>query len=627
MAGLTIAADGTWTFTPSQADGYPKIAADDGVAYLYTLYALVTSTSGQSGDKENFVHIDKIDPVVEFTAVTPVVEGDNFYDGAADKNHTYVNGTIEFKGSISETNLISMWYKIFVDGIEKYSSLNPNKLVKKFSFNDSIDTTKYADGKEIEVIVYAEDVVGHVGSASTKAYNKEIYGLDENIVINQETDKPQIKFSNADSTVTDVSGIDSTTNFFSSTNKNLLANLSDDDAIASATVTFYKDDKTTVVGEPVTKTGKISQLSAAVPSEEGTYFAQVSATDSNGTVATSDKFCFVVDNEGPSISTTKLNGYYGTGDNAIEFTVTASDQLLDSLTVGVKHDNTTVELEDFAANYVTVTEATSTSTIKSKTVRVSLKDGSGNWTNNGSWIFTLTAEDKVGRSTVVNTIAQTVDTNPPTLEITQEPSNRFIDKTSSQIYKGSYVESDTESGIAGVYYTIVSQGEAAPDYTAGEGSPWKDVSFKDGTWTAYADFGQLIESNSYEVYFAAVDNSGNIGSIKGTAVTLDSSAPVVTANAVGWNDARTKATASGTVTEVNLESITVSVTATGTNDSNPPTFYLGDAVSGTQLTKGEENYSGTFEYNSTDNSAYISSQALLPHTVTALRVTVLTSLQ
>ena len=358
---------------------------------------MVTSTSGQSGDKENFVHIDKIDPVVEFTAVTPVVEGDNFYDGAADKNHTYVNGTIEFKGSISETNLISMWYKIFVDGIEKYSSLNPNKLVKKFSFNDSIDTTKYADGKEIEVIVYAEDVVGHVGSASTKAYNKEIYGLDENIVINQETDKPQIKFSNADSTVTDVSGIDSTTNFFSSTNKNLLANLSDDDAIASATVTFYKDDKTTVVGEPVTKTGKISQLSAAVPSEEGTYFAQVSATDSNGTVATSDKFCFVVDNEGPSISTTKLNGYYGTGDNAIEFTVTASDQLLDSLTVGVKHDNTTVELEDFAANYVTVTEATSTSTIKSKTVRVSLKDGSGNWTNNGSWIFTLTAEDKVPR--------------------------------------------------------------------------------------------------------------------------------------------------------------------------------------------------------------------------------------
>ncbi len=606
VAGLTIASDGTWTFTPSQADGYAKIAAGEGTAYLYTLYALVTSASGQSNNVENYVHIDTITPVVEFTAVTPVVEGSSFYDGAADKNHTYVNGNIEFKGSISETNLISMWYKIFVDGIEKYSSLNPNKLVKKFSFNDSIDTTQYTDGdgKEIEVVVYAEDVVGHVGSASTKAYNKEIYSLDENIIINQDTDKPQIKFSNADSTVTDVSGIDSTTNFFSSTNKNLLASLSDDDAIASAKVTFYAADGTTVIGTPVTKTGKISQLSAAVPTAEGTYFAQVSATDSNGTVGTSDKFCFVVDNEGPSISTTTLNGYYGTSDNAIEFTVTASDQLLDSLTVGVKHDNTTVE--NLAANYVTVTEASNTSTIKSYVVRVSLKDGSGNWTNNGSWIFTLNAEDRVGRSTVVNTIAQTVDTNAPTLEISQEPSNRFIDKTSSQIYKGSYVESETESGIAGVYYTIVSQGAAAPDYTAGD-SAWKDVSFKNGTWTAYADFGQLIENSSYEVYFAAVDNSGNIGSEKGTAVTLDASAPVVTANAVGWNDARTKATASGTVTELNLESITVSVTATGTNDSNPPTFYFGDAASGTPLTKGSENYSGTFEYNSTDNSAYISS--------------------
>ena len=601
VSGLTIAADGTWTFTPSQADGYAKIAAGDGAAYLYTLYALVTSTSGQSGEKENFVHIDKIDPVVEFTAVTPVVEGNNFYEGAQDKDHTYVNGTIEFKGSISETNLISMWYKIFVDGTEVYTSLDPDNLVKKFSFNNSINTTAYTDGKEIEIVVYAEDVVGHVGSASTKAYNKEIYGLDENIIINQDTDKPQIKFSNADSTVTDVSGIDSTTNFFSSTNKNLLANLSDDDSIASATVTFYKADGTTVVGTPVTKTGKISQLSVAVPAEEGTYFAQVTATDSNGTETVMDKFCFVVDNNAPDITYTSLKGYYGTGDSAIEFTVTANDQLMDGLTVGVKHNDAT--LEDLTANYVTVTELTDTTTQKSYKVRVSLKDGSGNWTNNGSWIFTFTADDKVGRSNVVNTIEQTVDTNPPALALTQEPSSRFIDKTSSQIYKGTYVESETESGIAGLYYTIVDKGAAAPVYT----SSWKDVSFKNGGWTATADFSELTENNSYDIYFAAVDNSGNIGYANGTSVTLDASAPVVTANAVGWNAARTKATASGTVTELNLESVTVSVTATGTNDSNPPTFYLGDAASGTPLTKGEDNYSGTFEYNSTDNSDYISS--------------------
>ena len=601
-AGLTIAADGTWTFTPSQADGYAKIAVGEGTAYLYSLYALVTSASGQSQKIEEYsVRIDRITPVVEFTAVTPVIEGNNFYEGAQDKNHTYVNGTIEFKGSIAENySLKSVYYKIFVDGIEKYSSLDPDKLVTKTSFNNSIDTPDYEDGKEIEVIVYAEDVVGHVGSASTKAYNKEIYGLEENIVINQDTDKPQIKFSNADSTVTDVSGIDSTTNFFSSTNKNLLANLSDDDAIAGAKVTFYKADGTTEVGT-VTKTGKISQLSVAVPSEEGTYFAEVTATDSNGTETVMDKFCFVVDNNAPDITYTSLKGYYGTGDSAIEFTVTANDQLMDGLTVGIKHNDATVE--DLAANYVTVTELTGTTTQKSYKVRVSLKDGSDNWTNNGSWIFTFTADDKVGRSNVVNTIELTVDTNPPTLEISQEPSSRFIDKTSSQIYRGTYVESKTESGIAGLYYTIVDKGAAAPDYT----SSWKDVSFKDGGWTATADFSELTENNSYDIYFAAVDNSGNIGYAKGTAVTLDASAPVVTANAVGWNAARTKATASGTVTELNLESITVSVTATGTNDSNPPTFYLGDAASGTALTKGEDNYSGTFEYNSTDNSAYIAS--------------------
>ena len=227
-------------------------------------------------------------------------------------------------------------------------------------------------------------------------------------------------------------------------------------------------------------------------------------------------------------------------------------------------------------------------------------------TVNGTWTFEVVVTDNLDRITTISGIKTIVDTVAPVITAAQNSSKTYIDITSSNKYNGTITESG--SGIEKVYFYPKLSTADLPAYpTLESAGVWEECSIAtdNASWTLSADLSDLTNNATYTFYFVALDAAGNRSDDVTLEQITDNTAPTVTKNEVAWDDGKTKATISGTVTELNLESVTVSVTVTGTNDSNPPTFYLGDAETGTALTKADGKYAGSFTYNSTENSAYI----------------------
>ena len=95
-----------WSFVPSLCADYDNFKAEEqsGKSYLYTLSVTAVAASGHDFTADSSVHIDTINPEVEITGITPIVDGTD-YKGENDSN-LYVNGEIFFTGNITETNNI-----------------------------------------------------------------------------------------------------------------------------------------------------------------------------------------------------------------------------------------------------------------------------------------------------------------------------------------------------------------------------------------------------------------------------------------------------------------------------------------------------------------------------------------
>lgn len=591
---------GTWTLTLKDLENYADIKTPEDNAYLYTLNVEITATSGHTAYVERSIHIDTIKPSVEITGITPVVNGNDFDES----ENIYLNGNVTFQGTLDELNNIegALSYQV-LDKEGKALSLGTNsdgsEITTKtiagrvYSFKETLDTTKFADKSEIEIVVSAKDKVGNTSSYSSKTYNSGNY-----FIVEQESDKPVINVTNADITLTDENKITSETNSFSKGSK-LSVKISDDDGINAVTASIYKLGETTTFAKDVTASagGKTSyDFTYNLPDAEGIYQIVISATDINGSTGYNKgetaKFAVLIDNSAPKITvTSSSNDYVNSGDFTINATI--EEQLLNNITVAITKDGVELESTD-VAKFVT-TDLTG----KKASINIPAT------ANNGTYSFTITATDKLGKSEVKNVGPIIIDTTAPVVnEDFEKPAKAFVDKSSAQKFSGTITEAT--SGVSDVYYYVtgLKAGQSystTPDTGSISGKKNDSGNYIDPSWKFSADLSEFDENTSVTVHFYVMDNAGNKSAEKTVDLKLDSTSPVVAFTAPN-EDVSTAIlqTISGTVTEKNLKSLTLTVSVNG-GTSSVAHEWTGDAL--TALSTGTaQNWSYTMPSGSTSGN-------------------------
>ncbi len=600
---FTCGTDGNWTLDITKLSEYETIKAENasGKNYVYTLELAGKSSSGHEDSKTSMVQVDSILPVIEISSITPTVDGSE-YDSSG---NTYVNGTVTVKGTVEETNLESVSMQIFVDGSavaywvdddgNKTDTLN---LGKVYSFSQSIDTTELTDEKSLDIRVTATDKVGNSKTYSSLSASGSDYSK---LQILQETDRPVITLNNASNSsetdsenqtfdfVTDSTNINANNgNLFGTVSNNKISvSVSDDDLIKSVEMIVYEKDGTTVVDSTAkTNIGKSTYSNSFIlPAEEGVYIVEVIATDDvlstelsgrTPVSSTTGKFYIAVSAGAPAISVDTLSTYQ-TPKPTITGTVGASATAVTATFIDVSTEKELASGEQPAT--VTVTK-----------IGTTWKASPDKELSDSSYKILFTAKDSYGQSSST-TATFTVDNEVPTITVTQYGSNQFSDGLSetTEFYtnastvntiKGS--ASDAVSKVAGVFYYVgdIPEGKETPStengwYSANLGA----ADSAETSWTLnLSDLGSLTENSTYVVHIMATDNAGNSSADNNYVnLVIDSTAPVTVLNGTALFDAdgnsvstlsssgtyyaKESFTLSGTITEVNLDSIKINGTA------------------------------------------------------------------
>lgn len=624
---FTCGTDGNWTLDITKLSEYETIKAENasGKNYVYTLELKGKSSSGHEDTKSSMVQVDSILPVIEISSITPTVDGSEFDSSL----NTYVNGTVTVKGTVEETNLESVSMQIFVDGsaVAYWTDDDGNKtdtlnLGKVYSFSQSIDTTELTDEKSLDIRVTATDKVGNSTTYSSLSASSSDYSKLE---ILQETDRPVITLNNASNSsetdsenqtfdfVTDSTNINANNgNLFGTVSNNKISvSVSDDDLVKSVEMIVYEKDGITVVDSTAkTNIGKSTYSNSFIlPSEEGVYIVEVIATDDvlstelsgrTPVSSTTGKFYIAVSAGAPVISVDTLSTYQ-TPKPTITGTVGASATAVTATFIDV---STEKELASEQPATVTVTKTGTT-----------WKASPDKELSDSSYKILFTAKDSYGQSSAT-TATFTVDNEVPIVTVTQYGSNQFsgglseitkfyTNASTVNTIKGN--ASDAVSKVAGVFYYVgdIPEGKETPStengwYSANLGA----ADSAETSWTLnLSDLGSLTENSTYAVHIRATDNAGN-SSADNTYVNLviDSTAPVTALNGTSLFDAdgnsvstlsssgtyyaKESFTLSGTITEVNLDSIKINGTdVTSSLSENTWTYSPSIAADGTYTYK------------------------------------------
>ncbi|WP_407396447.1 hypothetical protein [Treponema sp.] len=367
--------DGEATFTDTIT-----VNSNEAKETVTVSYTLVDKFGQSESEKFSYV-VDNQAPSISITAVTPTVEDkDNpalpYVNGnvsvtfnASDNYELTKVEYICYAAENDTTNISVNAVNGTVTGGTEVSALSVNNVFtddSKFGKTFKVDTTKVATGKtrkSFAILLKATD------SAQNVAY------VLRNFIVDQETDKPVIKtmnfnkatayatddqaaagkfFSTAEAAVSgdrndihcpegqppekgsEVTGkknngnpvyeyivINTTSgNLFSASNNNLMFSVTDDDMIDAVDIKFYAADKTTQVGDTISRHNIESttyQGSVPVPESDGFYYVEITAIDKEEGKETavknvSDKIKFAVSSNAPSISVTSEGKRYFRSD-------------------------------------------------------------------------------------------------------------------------------------------------------------------------------------------------------------------------------------------------------------------------------------------------------------------------
>lgn len=545
-----------------------------GKRYLYDITITAKNAANLEDTKSRKFYVDTKAPDITITSVTPQVN-----KSQETTSEKYLNGTFNITGSVDETSLEDVWYEIWSNGntspVYTSASLGAKYTISTGSIKiDTTDTATYgtADGETVNIILYARDKAGNIGSISTTQFNNNLtYNIE------QETDKPVIKPSNF-CMVETLENLSSEADFDNNkgnifdkvTNHKLIGMVEDDDGIASIEVLIYNYDASFVTRETLggfsAGTTTASFTYNNLPEDPGVYWVEIVATDVTWNSELSDAikanrqttygpFLVAIDNENPKLSETEV----GTEDRQYvredidetpvnEASITFSGKISDdwkisSLKVDVEAADT---LEEPLVHYATVKveldengvwnqfEKNDEGEWVSSADHSFVIDSEGVWThvpdlrgyNQGYITYLFTATDKAGKTNVVTRYV-CKDMTPPVFGVSPvtdpQDANYVVGnvapyitnaKSASLWYNTSTLNiagdvKDNESGISKVEYKLSTSG-----------SQWTELS---GT----SRFTGTIPSvaNGTVISIRATDIAGNEEITSITGINIDTSVP------------------------------------------------------------------------------------------------------
>ena len=538
-----------WSIDLSKNDN--KFIFDEEKEYLYDITVTLKNSAG-TGTNNHKIHVDTKTPVVNISSISPTIIK-KYLNGGSEVERTAVNGKIKFQGNVDDTALMKVEYEVSyaADG----DVLFRKSLGKTYTVNEEINTrSKYeadgtvaADGKEILdehtfiIKLIATDEAGNVGEYNSSEFNKK-----DPLFIDQSTDAPVLVPNNF-TQITDETKVKENDNVFdASGNKTLLATITDDDLLQTVQVEFYKEDKTTKVGNAV-EIKNLSQSSYALkqvlPPTDGIYWVQITAKDNDGHNKDDcphiGGFFIAVDTDKPEITETSVSEEktrYVKKDGSLSFKGTVSDKWeVSSLSVNVENSKDSSKNK---SNKITINE-----------------DGSWNYTFNAATFNNDVASYKLvfevtDRSGKINQIIRNIkiDINAPSVDsfdINANTSNektiysekQFVRKNNSGVVIGYDVKLATSEDKAEYWYNqsqlpikvVASDNES--EISSVEWCTNYDVTNKTGSWsslvkgeTEWTGTVTCNQQGENTIYVKVVDAAGN-ETISSKGVMVDTEAP------------------------------------------------------------------------------------------------------
>lgn len=538
-----------WSIDLSKNDN--KFTFENEKEYLYDITVTLKNSAG-TGTNNHKIHVDTKKPVVNISSISPTIIK-KYLNGGSEVERTAVNGKIKFQGNVDDTALMKVEYEVSyaADGYVLFKK----SLGKTYTVNEEINTrSKYesdgtvaADGKEILdehtfiIKLIATDEAGNVGEYDSSEFNKK-----DPLFIDQSTDAPVLVPNNF-TQITDKTKVKENDNVFdASGNKTLLATITDDDLLQTVQVEFYKEDKTTKVGNAV-EIKNLSQSSYALkqvlPATDGIYWVQITAKDNDGHNKDDcphiGGFFIAVDTDKPEITETSVSEEkirYVKKEGSLSFKGTVSDKWeVSSLSVNVENSKDSSKNK---SNKITINE-----------------DGSWFYTFNAanfnndvaSYKLVFEVTDRAGK---INQIIRNIkiDINAPSVDsfdINANTSNektiysekQFVRKNNSGVVIGYDVKLATSEDKAEYWYNqsqlpikvVASDNES--EISSVEWCTNYDVTNKTGSWsslvkgeTEWTGTVTCNQQGENTIYVKVVDAAGN-ETISSKGVMVDTEAP------------------------------------------------------------------------------------------------------
>lgn len=268
--------------------------ATDDVASVSKTYSFTAQDkAGRITVKTLNVYYDKEEPVIEEPSVSPIASKEN--DATE-----YVNGIIKLKGTVSDNDKVSSTNVILkqndTDVTSTVGALTPvNNTGDRYEY--TIDTRELTDKTPLDIIIESTDRAGNV-IQKTKT-----------VQIDQETDKPVLKFNNGDTNCVDENNIKVGTNLFGMGSNTLYINVSDDDGVKSVSLVVDGGTSTDLLtnGQSTTWSYSLNVLEYG----SGVHSLKFTICDTEGKSVSypeSDAAIKIAyDDDVPEISVTKLN--------------------------------------------------------------------------------------------------------------------------------------------------------------------------------------------------------------------------------------------------------------------------------------------------------------------------------
>ena len=526
-----ISDDDTWTLT------IPASSFDQNNSEQYQIKIFARESANEDSNStsvDKYVYYDVTPPDVDIT-VSPIVEYENTDDGFI-PGTKYLNSEIKVSGVASDDNgIASTVLHIYAgdteDNLVLIEELDSSLAVAGTTNTENrpLYTIKTTDerinNKYVQFEFVSTDLSGNITSTKTA----DVY------LVNQETDKPIIKFSNLDKNLSNVDEIQINNNLFDQTSNNkLLGVATDDDKIYSIYAYYKKQGDVNYNATPFFSKSSIdsSSYTVSIPLvksntafDEGVYTIKIEVADTNApSCSNTYEFVIAIDAGAPKLSITTDNNSYASEDQSF----TISGKVQDSSGIVTLY---TSSKSTYDPGEATQAEFNSLDNASTEQVWQKILENIG---SSGETLYII-ARDKYGNYTS-NEFTYKVDSNPPT----KAPD--FTDEQTGWLKSGTYLfripVSDEYNIDTGTVYTDASMVKQVSveitntDTSATEtenlalGQMYNSEKYEN-KYTYYT-LTKIFGDGNYSLVVNASDYAGNTGEIiKYPTFKIDATAPVV----------------------------------------------------------------------------------------------------